>query len=128
MKGVILHQIPMRVPVVVGVISAGIDLDKSNSSFDETPREEALLSEVLGLLVLQSVELADVKRFIVKGEGLGSGGLHPKGQFVTLDARGKLGVLWMPLQMVLVQLIERADEEALLGVCHALRWSQVEDG
>ena len=57
------------------------DLDESNASFGEPSRHQALPSEVLGGVVVETVELVDVLGFAADVLQLRSFTLHPKCEF-----------------------------------------------
>jgi hypothetical protein len=60
---VVFDEVAVGVPVVVGVIAAGVDLDESDAAFDEAAGEQTFLAEVFRALVFESIELSDVGRF-----------------------------------------------------------------
>ena len=55
MKVVVLHQIAVRIPIVIVVAAAGIDLNESNSAFDQASGEDAFPSEVLRARFVQPI-------------------------------------------------------------------------
>ena len=89
---VIELQIPVGIPVVVVVVSARINLYEANTSLDQSTSHQALSTEVLGLVSIDSVEGFCLLIFGIDIDRFGSRALHLVGQFVTGDACGKIGV------------------------------------
>ncbi len=127
-KLVVFHEVAVRVPVVIGVIASRVDLDETDATFHQAPREETFLAEVFRALVIESVEFANVRGFGGKIECLGCCGLHAEGEFVAINPCGKIGVLGVSVQMLFVQLIKRADQQALLRFGHPFAGSEIKDG
>ena len=52
----VLREVAVRVPVVVLVVSAGVDLDEPHAPFDQAAREQALPTEVGGARAIEAEE------------------------------------------------------------------------
>src|SRR5262249_22181474 len=73
--------------VVPGVVPPGrvVDLHKPNTALDQATGQQALLAEVLGGRVIETVESAGGGALAVDREGLGRLALHAEGQFERGD-------------------------------------------
>ena len=125
---VIVLEISVRIPVVIIVGPARVDLDKPRPPFDETAGEETFAAEVFGLLTIHAVEGLRLFALLLHRDGLGRGRLHAVGKFVAGDARGEIGVVKTRREMTGVEMIERIDEQALLPCGHPVDMLQIENG
>src|SRR5439155_19594760 len=87
-KGVVLADVGMSVPVFVVVAAAGVDFDKAHAALDKPAGEQAAAAKVLGHGVVQTVEFFRFHGFLTQIHGLGSIGLHAEGELVAGDAGG----------------------------------------
>lgn len=75
------------------VIPVGVvELDESDTSFDESACEEAVSSEAGFLGVSNSVHFEGCRSFAGRVHKFGGAGLHPPGHFAGADACGDFGI------------------------------------
>jgi hypothetical protein len=65
-------QVGVRIPVVVVVRAARVELDKAHAALHEPPRQQALPPEVLRALVVHAIKPLHVLRFLVQFDRLGA--------------------------------------------------------
>src|SRR5262249_3516106 len=101
-------------PGVMVPVGLGVKLDEPNAALNQSPGNQALSPEALGLRLVEAVQPPD-------GLGLGSDlerrwglHLHSKGQFERLDARSQPAVLFSIATMPLVELVDKIQFAALL--------------
>ena len=91
---VVGNAVGVTVPSVLDMTTATIELDKAYATLDESSGDEALSSEVCGLLVVEAVKRAGSCVFLFHVHDLGGGGLHAVGQLIALDACKQFAVHW----------------------------------
>ena len=92
--GVVVDDVLVAVPVDPGGAEgpAVVELDEANAALDQTPGQQAVAAEAVGVGLLQAVELAGGGGFVLEPDGLGDAGLHPGGEFVGADPGREGGV------------------------------------
>ena len=64
--GVVLDDVAVGVPVVVVVGAAGVELDEAHAALDQPAGQQALAAEVVGLLLVDAVELLRLLGLLVE--------------------------------------------------------------
>ena len=100
----------MMVPAGAG------ELDEAHAFFRETTRHEALRAKALGVAIVEAVEFANVRGFLVEIEHVGHAGLHFVGEFVTLNDAFELGIAWIAREQPAIGFLDEFDLLALLRV------------
>ena len=111
-----LFQVGVLVPlfVVKGQAVRVADLDKTDAPFGKAAGQQTHLAKVLGLLVVQPVQLPRVVRFAGQVDRLGRGGLHAKGHLVRFDPRRQVGVAPLLLLVLTIELLQEVELPPLL--------------
>ena len=97
--GVVALHLGVAVPLAAGSV---IELDESDPALDQTAGEEALLTEDLGILLIQPVKSLGRRGLLFKVDRFGGMHLHVGGQFITADARFQLAVGFPALEVSLI--------------------------
>lgn len=123
-RRMIFLDVLMRVPPTD---VARIELNESSTALDQSPRQQTAGAELGGRGVVQSVKPLGFASFPREIDRLGRRGLHPIGQFVSLNPRGQFGIFRAAFQMMSVQLADEIERPALLRGGHAGGRLQVEN-
>ena len=70
MLRVVGYQIAMGVPVVIVVAAARIDLHESHSALDQSPRRQAAVSKIAGLVAIEAVQVTSRLRLLTHIDSL----------------------------------------------------------
>ena len=125
-----LFQVGVLVPLfVVKRQAVGVtDLDKTDAPLGKAASQQTHLAKVLGLLVVQSVQLPRVGRFAGQVDRLGCGRLHAEGHLVRFDPRCQVGVAPLLLLVLPIELLQEVELPPLLLAGGELAFQESELG
>ena len=123
----IFFQIAVRIPVVVVVGAARVELDKPYPSFHQSPRQEATPTEIRRPRIVQTVELLGGRSFQREIHGLRRVLLHLPRQFVGGNPGSQFGVVTAGQQVRCVGLSQRVEHHALRLGRHIIRRGKIQN-
>ena len=119
-------QLLWAVPRVFNVPATRIELHKSNSPFDQTPRDQAFASKIVGELLIKTIHFPGLAILTLQINDIRSTGLHLVGKLVRQDPRNQVRVSRMVPPMLLVQLLKQIKRAALRARAHTFRSREIE--
>ena len=120
-------EVAVRVPRLVVVAAAGVDLHESHAALNQPPREQQLVAELAGAVLVAAVELLGLLRLVREVDGLGRGRLHAVRELVALDAALELAVARAQERVARVPHLQAVEHRALQRIGAALRVREIED-
>ena len=111
---VVSLDVVMPIPTALVLHTSAVNLHVSHATLNHAAPGQALRSDMLATVVVQTVQALDMFRFLLHVERLGRGTLHAISQLETFNARLELLLIWARLKMLPVQLIEQIQLTPLL--------------
>ncbi len=127
MFAVIAHDVAVRVPRIVAMPAAAVQLHEPDAPLHKPPRQQALAPELLRALVVKPVQRLCRFRFLADVYHFGGMRLHPVAQFIRGDTRFQIAVAGIGAKMLLVQFAQQVQTGPLLFARYALAGSQIEN-
>jgi hypothetical protein len=102
--------------------SSGIQLNKSHSALNQSPRDQAISSELSRFRIVQAIGRKRACGLTAQINGVGRLGLHAKRQLVTSGSRRQFSASRTRFQMFLIELCEQIELLALLCSRKSVPW------
>ena len=123
----VLHEIAVRVPVIVIICAARVKLNEAHAAFHEPSRKQTAPAEFFGLLFVQAVHLPRIQIFLRQIDGIRRVLLHAISHLITRHPRAQFRIAFMAGFMLVIEILERIEKPPLHRIAHLLRPFQVED-
>src|SRR5579862_8299614 len=114
MLTMVAYDTAMRVPRIVAVATATVELNKSHASLNEPSGQQTLSAEFLGALHVQAVQLLCLLRLVRDVDHFWSVRLHSVGKLIGGDTRFQIAVSRIVEGVLLVQFCQQIQASSLL--------------
>ncbi len=115
----------MRVPGLRTFIAAAVNLHKTHTALDETPREQAVFPEVRRCRVIEAIHPPHALRLAAQVRAFGGAHLHAVRQFIRVQSRRECRLVRIRRRIFGVPLLQQIKPRTLLIRAHVFRRREV---